>query len=148
VIIASPDGLHREHPITALATCLAAARARREAARAHVDRRERPRFFAIDGSRAHADGARLGHTALGTHGIDLAAAASPTPCAGRQCGIDRAAEISLRFANGTLAHISVSGVRRQGPVPASAPRVRGVVKAACRAPRGSCANTTPDAERP
>jgi len=74
----------------------------------------RPDFFAIDGSRAHADGGWWSLAALGTHGIDLAlglAAVAVTDAVSvrnPQRGNDRAAEVSLRFANGTLAHISVS----------------------------------------
>jgi predicted dehydrogenase len=160
VIIATPDGLHREHAITALANGLhvlvetplaltlidandlvAMARdkdrilqvgyhLRHHAGHELVQRDlaalvgnlktifirwARPDFFTVDGSRAHADGGRWWSLAtLGTHGVDLAlglaaAAVTDAVCVRNpQREIDRAAELSLRFANGTLAHISVS----------------------------------------
>jgi 1,5-anhydro-D-fructose reductase (1,5-anhydro-D-mannitol-forming) len=160
VIIATPEGLHREHAITALANGLhvlvekplaltvsdandlvAMARDRdrvlqvgyqlRHHAGHELVQRDlaalvgnlktifirwaRPDFFTIDGSRAHADGARRGSlAALGAHGIDLALGLAATPVTDALCvrnpqrGIDRAAEVSLRFHAGTLAHISVS----------------------------------------
>ena len=160
VIIASSDGLHREHAITALASGLhvlveqplaltlvdatnlvAMARdkdrvlqvgyhLRHHAGHELVQRDlatlvgnlrtifirwARPDFLTTDGSRAHADGARWSSlAALGTHGIDLALGLAAAPVTDAVCvrnpqrGIDRAAEVSLRFANGTVAHISVS----------------------------------------
>ncbi len=160
VIIATPDGLHREHAITALANGLhvlvekplaltvsdandlvGIARdkdrvlqvgyhhrhhaghelVQRELAalvgplRAIFIRWGRPDFFTSDGSPVHRDGARWWSlAALGTDGIDLAlgfaaAAVTDAVCVRNpQRGIDRAAEVSLRFANSTLAHISVS----------------------------------------
>ena len=74
---------------------------------------------AVDGWRAHGDGARWWSlAALGTHAIDLALGFAATAVTDAVCvrdpqvGIDRAAEVSLRFANHTLAHISVSITHR------------------------------------
>jgi predicted dehydrogenase len=68
---------------------------------------------AVDGWRARGDGATWWSlAALGTHGIDLALWLVDEPVADVACvreparGIDRAAEVSLRFAGGALAHIS------------------------------------------
>jgi predicted dehydrogenase len=161
VIIAMPDGLHREHAITALANGLhvlvekplaltvsdgndlvAMARDKdrvlqvgyhhRHHAGHELVHRELPALVGSlctifirwarpdllvrdDGSRPHADGTRWWSlAALGTDGIDLAlgfaaGAVTDAVCVRNpQRGIDRAAEVSLRFTGGPLAHISVS----------------------------------------
>lgn len=77
---------------------------------------------AVDGWRAHGDGARWwALAALGTHAIDLAlwlaggevveAHALREP----PTGIDRLAEVTLRFAGGTLAHVAVAVTHRAQP---------------------------------
>jgi predicted dehydrogenase len=74
---------------------------------------------AVDGWRARGDGARFWClAALGTHGIDLARWFARAPLADVRAlrhppeGVDRAAEVSLRFENGVLAHISSSVTHR------------------------------------
>jgi predicted dehydrogenase len=69
-----------------------------------------------DGWRARGEGAAFwSMSALGTHGIDLAMAFARGAAVERVSallspanGIDRAAEVSLAFAGGALAHVSVS----------------------------------------
>jgi predicted dehydrogenase len=70
---------------------------------------------AVDGWRARGEGARWWSlAALGTHAIDLALWLTGAPVVEAVSvreppqGIDRAAEVSLRFATGVLAHLSVS----------------------------------------
>ena len=74
---------------------------------------------AVDGWRAHGEGARWWSlAALGTHAIDLAlwfAGAPVTEAISLReppQGIDRAAEVTLRFSTGVLAHISVAVTHR------------------------------------
>lgn len=74
---------------------------------------------AVDGWRANGDGARWWSlAALGTHAIDLALWLTGAPVVEAAClreppqGIDRAAEATLRFASGVLAHISVAVTHR------------------------------------
>src|SRR5512139_1535211 len=77
---------------------------------------------AVDGWRAHGDGARWwALAALGTHAIDLALSYAGAPVQEAHClrepqhGLDRAAEVILRFATSTLAHISVAITHRARP---------------------------------
>ncbi len=77
---------------------------------------------ATTGWRAHGDGARWWSlAALGTHEIDLAlwlCNSEVTDVIGLRepaTGIDRAAEVSLRFADGALAHISCAVTHRAQP---------------------------------
>lgn len=77
---------------------------------------------AVDGWRAHGDGARWWSlAALGTHAIDLCLGFVAAPVTDAACvrepqhGIDRAAEVVLRFATGTLAHVSVAITHRARP---------------------------------
>jgi predicted dehydrogenase len=77
---------------------------------------------AIDGWRAHGQDARWWSlAALGTHALDLAlwfADAGVTDVAALcepASGIDRMAEVSLRFATGALAHVSVAVTHRAEP---------------------------------
>ncbi len=74
---------------------------------------------ATEGWRARGEGARFWClAALGTHCIDLAAWFAGAPLAEARglrwpaVGIDRAAEVSLRFANGVLAHVSAAVTHR------------------------------------
>lgn len=161
VILATPDDLHREHAITALANGLhvlvetplaltpsdaddIVARARdqdrvlqvgyhlRHHAGHELVQRDlaalvgnlrtiyirwaRPDFLlTAEEARPDIDRARWWSlAALGTHAIDLAlglaaGAVTDAVCVRNpQRGIDRAAEVSLRFAGGPLAHVSVS----------------------------------------
>jgi predicted dehydrogenase len=85
---------------------------------------------AADGWRAHGQGARWwALAALGTHAIDLAlwlvdaevtgtaSLVEPPHGPGSERGrIDHAAEVSLRFATGALAHVSVAITHRAQPV--------------------------------
>jgi predicted dehydrogenase len=77
---------------------------------------------AVDGWRANGTSARWWSlAALGTHGIDLAlwlAGAAVTEIVAIRepaHGVDRAAEVSLRFATGALAHVSVAVTHRCRP---------------------------------
>ncbi len=74
---------------------------------------------AIDGWRAHGESARFWSlAALGTHAIDLALWFSNSRVTHASAlreppnGIDRAAEVSLRFESGAMAHVSVSVAHR------------------------------------
>ena len=74
---------------------------------------------AVDGWRAHGDNARWWSlAALGTHAIDLCLGFVQAPVTDALCvrqpqqGIDRAAEVVLRFATGKLAHVSVAVTHR------------------------------------
>lgn len=78
---------------------------------------------AVDGWRAHGTNARWwALAALGTHAIDLALWLANAPVTDAVCvreptqGIDRAAEVSLRFATGALAHVSVAVTHRAQPL--------------------------------
>jgi predicted dehydrogenase len=74
---------------------------------------------ATDGWRAQGVGARWWSlAALGTHLIDLGLWLANAPVTDAVCvreppqGVDRAAEVSLRFASGVLAHLSVAITHR------------------------------------
>lgn len=78
---------------------------------------------ATAGWRAHGDGARWWSlAALGTHEIDLAlwlAGSEVTEIAGVRepaSGVDRAAEVALRFGNGALATVSCAVTHRAQPL--------------------------------
>ncbi len=161
VIIATPDGLHREHAMKAMASGLhvlvekplaltsddandlvAFARDRDRVLQVGYHLRHHPGhelvrrdlqalvgslntifirwarpdlLLTTEASRPHPDSARWWSLAtLGTHCIDLAlgfaaGAVTDAVCMRHpQRGLDRAAEVSLRFTGGPLAHISVS----------------------------------------